>query len=114
VLAGLISDVERTSLSGIPGIAELPFIGKLFARNKTEVQETDILMTLTPHVVRRPQLTEEDLRSFQLGGETSPLLFEVPALPPVEGRPPASETPRIQPILPPPSPAPVPTPSPRP
>jgi general secretion pathway protein D len=114
VLAGLISDVERTSLSGIPGIADLPFIGKLFARNKKEVQETDILMTLTPHVVRRPQLTEEDLRSFQLGGETSPLLFEVPALPPVEVRPAPAESPRIQPILPPPSPAPVPTPSPRP
>jgi general secretion pathway protein D len=114
VLAGLISDIERTSLSGIPGIADLPFIGKLFARNKTEVQQTDILMTLTPHVVRRPQLTEEDLRSFQLGGETSPLLFEVPALPPVEARPAPADSPRIQPILPPPSPAPVPTPSPRP
>jgi general secretion pathway protein D len=114
VLAGLISDVERTSLSGIPGIADLPFIGKLFAHNKKEVQETDILMTLTPHIVRRPQLTEDDLRSFQLGGETSPLLFEVPALPPVEVRPAPADSQRIQPILPPPSPAPVPTPTPRP
>jgi len=116
VLAGLISDVERTSLSGIPGFADLPFIGKLFAHNKKEVQETDILMTLTPHVVRRPQLTEEDLRSFQVGGETSPLLFEVPAIPTTETRKPPDQTPRIQPILPPPvpSPAPSPTPTPRP
>ena len=69
ILAGLISDQERRSLSGLPGLASLPFLGRLFARNKDEDQETDIVMTLTPHIVRRPELKEEDLRSFQVGAD---------------------------------------------
>jgi hypothetical protein len=60
------------------------------------------VMTLTPHVVRRPLLTEEDLRSFQLGGEASPLLFEVPSTPVAPL--PAPREPRIEPIRPPPPP----------
>ncbi len=113
ILAGLISETERESLSGIPGLASLPVLGRLFSRNKKEVQATDIVMTMTPHVVRRPELTLEDLRSFQLGSETAPLLFEVPALtaPPPGPSAGAPEAQRIAPIRP-PAPTPTPTPSP--
>jgi len=104
ILAGLISDSERTSLSGIPGLASIPFLGRLFAKNRSEVTETDIVLTLTPHIVSRPELREEDLRSFVLGGENSPLLFEPPA-PAAPGAPPRNEPPRIEPIRP-PNPAP--------
>jgi general secretion pathway protein D len=114
VLAGLITDEERTSLTGIPGLSDLPVIGRIFSRNRIEATETDIVMTLTPHVVRQTTLTEEDLRSFLLGGETSPLLFEVPAIPsvsPLVPSPRPHDGPRIEPIRPPqPSPAPVPSP----
>jgi len=108
ILAGLISDSERTSLSGIPGLASIPFLGRLFARNKTEVAETDIVLTLTPHIVSRPEIKEEELRSFLLGGETSPLLFEAPPTPPPVN-PPKAEAPRVEPIRP-PAPTPGPTP----
>ncbi len=112
VLAGLISDQERETMSGLPGLASLPFLGRLFAHNKREIKETDIVMTLTPHIVRRPELTAEDLRSFQLGSETTPLLFEVPAIPSIPMTPkPEAQPPRIEPIRP-PSPAPTPTPTP--
>ena len=111
ILAGLISDEERTSLSGLPGLADIPLLRNLFSRNQREVAETDIVMTLTPHVVRRPQIDEDDLRSFPLGGESSPLLFEVPAIPSFVPAPRPSEPPRIEPIRPPtpnPTPSPVP------
>ena len=101
ILAGLIRDSERRSLTGLPGLASVPILGRLFARNQDQVEQTDIVMTLTPHVVRRPMLTEEDLRSFQLGGEASPLLFEVPSTPAPPGLAPPRE-PRIEPIKPPP------------
>jgi general secretion pathway protein D len=100
ILAGLIRDDERTSMTGLPGLASVPFLGKLFAHNKTEAIQTDIVMTLTPHVVRRPELTEEDLRSFLVGGESSPLLFDVPPVPPPSA-PSRPEAPRIEPIRPP-------------
>jgi len=114
ILAGLISDAERTSYSGLPGLASLPVLGKLFAHNRKEVQETDIVMTLTPHILRKTKFSEQDLRSFSLGSETSPLLFEVPGIPPITTpRPEASPSPRIEPIRP-PSPIPTPTPTPQP
>jgi general secretion pathway protein D len=115
LLAGLILDSERYGLTGLPGVADIPIIGRLFGRNHEEAAQTDIVMTLTPHVVRRPEITEEDLRSFLVGGEPSPFVFEptAPATPrpapsePSEKAP--EEPPRIQPIRPPsPTPSPYP------
>jgi general secretion pathway protein D len=113
ILAGLISDQERRSLSGIPGLASLPVLGRLFARNKDETQETDIVMTLTPHVLKRPSLTQEDFESFEVGADAQTVLFEAPVIPPappVQAPPPATP-PRVEPIRP---PAPTPTPPPPP
>jgi general secretion pathway protein D len=111
MLAGLIRDSERKTLTGLPGLASIPVLGTLFSRNQTEVEATDIVMTLTPHVVRRSEISVEDLRSFLVGGEGSPLLFEVPA--PSAPAPRPTEVPRIEPIRP-PSPPPSPAPEQRP
>jgi general secretion pathway protein D len=107
ILAGLISDNERKSLEGIPGLSSLPFLGKVFSHNKNEGQETDIVMTLTPHVLQRPGFSVDELRAFALGaGEASPLLFDVPSLPSAAPLRPVTP-PRIEPIRP-PAPAPSP------
>jgi hypothetical protein len=68
---------------------------------------------LTPHIVRRTVFTEDDLRSFSLGGESSPLLFEIPGLPSAPPAPRLPEGPRTEPIRPPaPEPSPMPSPGP--
>jgi len=67
LLAGLIRDDERQVLSGVPGLSDLPIVGRLFAHTKRETQETDIVMTLTPRIVRVLELTETDLRPFRVG-----------------------------------------------
>jgi general secretion pathway protein D len=67
MLAGLIRDEERTVLAGIQGLSDLPFVGRLFASNRRQTQETDIVLTLTPHIVRVLDLSESDLRPFRLG-----------------------------------------------
>ena len=104
LLAGLILDNERHGLTGIPGLASIPFLGRLFARNKDETTQTDIVMTLTPHIVRRTEIDEGDLRSFLVGGESSPFLFDTPAASPaLPARQP--EAPRIEPIRPPSAPS---------
>jgi general secretion pathway protein D len=81
MLAGLIRDDERTVLSGVPGLSDLPLIGHLFANNHKESQQTDIILTLTPHIVRVLDLTEADLRPFRLGRDVGPGLAE-PITPP--------------------------------
>jgi len=69
MLAGLIRDDERSVLSGIPGLSDVPMLGRLFASTHRETQQTDIILTLTPHIVRVLDLTEADLRPFRLGRE---------------------------------------------
>ena len=69
MLAGLIRDDERTVLSGVPGLSDIPLLGRLFANTHRETQQTDIILTLTPHIVRVLDLTEADLRPFRLGRE---------------------------------------------
>ena len=71
MLAGLIRDEERTTLSGVPGLSDLPLIGRLFANNQRKTQQTDIILTLTPHIVRVLDLSEEDLRPFRLGRDSA-------------------------------------------
>jgi general secretion pathway protein D len=108
MLAGLILDNERHALTGLPGIASVPLLGRLFAKNHDETTQTDIVMTLTPHVIRKSDIEESDLRSFLVGGEAAPFLFEVPNPTPASPAPaPRSDTPRIEPIRP-PSPPPAP------
>lgn len=82
MLAGLIRDEERTSLAGWPGLSDIPVIGRLFAYNRKETQETDIILTLTPRIVRVLNLTEEDLQAFRVPRDSgAPVTDIVPPLP---------------------------------
>jgi general secretion pathway protein D len=93
MLAGLIRDDERKSLDGIPGLSDLPLVGKIFAHNTRTTNQTDIVLTLTPHIVRVLDLTESDLRPFRVQRDSlTPAPSELPnfLLPP----PPAAAPPR--------------------
>ena len=78
MLAGLIRDDERTVMDGVPGLSDLPVVGRLFAHNRKETQETDILLTLTPHIIRVLDLTEADLRPFRVERDAGSPLLEAP------------------------------------
>jgi general secretion pathway protein D len=82
ILAGLIRDEERTTLAGVPGLSDLPLIGHLFASNHKQTQQTDIVLTLTPHIVRVLDLSESDLRPFLMGRDSGSAPTDLPALTP--------------------------------
>jgi general secretion pathway protein D len=67
MLAGLIRDDERRTHRGIPGLSDIPGVGRLFGHSRDERQQTDVILMLTPRIVRVLELTEEDLRAFQMG-----------------------------------------------
>ena len=98
VLAGLIRDDERTVLDGVPGLSSLPVIGRLFAKNHRETQETDIILTLTPHVVRVLDVTESDLRPFMVGRDLGAPL-EIPMIETPRDDQPAVVLPKPTPII---------------
>jgi general secretion pathway protein D len=103
MLAGLIRDDERRVMGGIPGLSDLPLIGPLFAHNRSESQETDIILTLTPRIVRVLNLRAEDLTPFRVGRDSGSPIIDVPLPAPV--RPPGD--PDDAPAAPPPAPAPT-------
>lgn len=70
ILAGLIRDDERTTLEGIPGLSDIPVIGRFFAKNHKERQETDIILTLTPHIIRVLDLGDADLSPLKVVRDT--------------------------------------------
>ena len=67
LLAGLIRDDERRVRRGIPGLGDLPGIGRIFGHSSDERAQTDIILMLTPRIVRVLDLAEEDLRAFRMG-----------------------------------------------
>ena len=58
------------SLDGIPGLSDMPVVGRLFAHTQTKTNQTDIILTLTPHIIRVLDLDEADLRAFRVGRDS--------------------------------------------
>ncbi len=78
LLAGLIRDEERTTLEGIPGLSDIPIVGRLFGHSRKETKQTDIVLMLTPRVIRVLDLAIDDLRPFRVGRDSSGGVYELP------------------------------------
>ncbi|HLG59428.1 MAG TPA: hypothetical protein VI485_29080 [Vicinamibacterales bacterium] len=71
LLAGLLREDQRKLLSGFPWILRLPVIKQLFSSNDTSVQQTDIVMLLTPRIVRTHELTPQDVSPLRIGTQAN-------------------------------------------
>ena len=69
LIGGLISQETRSSVSGFPGITDLPLLSKIFSSNDDEVASSDVVFSVTPHIVRAPRVTEFDLAPLPMGTE---------------------------------------------
>jgi general secretion pathway protein D len=95
MLAGLIRDDERVAMEGIPGLVDIPLVGHIFAHNTKSTNQTDIILTLTPHIIRVLDLQEADLRPFRVGRDSLAPIAELPVLPlePQPAQPPRPQEP---------------------
>ncbi len=80
LLAGLLRDDERKSLTGFPGGIHVPVIKQLFSANDEQISQTDIVMLLTPHIIRTQALTERNLQEIYIGTAQNPVLGGTPPL----------------------------------
>ena len=71
VLGGLIRDEDRVSLNKIPGLGDLPFLGKLFSSTEKQKVKSDVVLTITPRVIRGLAAPEGGVQSFWSGTEES-------------------------------------------
>ncbi len=71
ILGGLVQRTDSKSLNGWPGLAKLPLLHYLFSTNSKDIQEDEVLIILTPRIVRIPEWTKANLRSIYSGSETN-------------------------------------------
>ncbi|WP_397448557.1 secretin N-terminal domain-containing protein [Pseudomonas sp. NA-150] len=71
VLAGLVRDDHGASGNKIPGLGDIPGLGRLFGSNKDTIAKSELVLSITPHIVRNlPYQSPSDME-FQTGTETS-------------------------------------------
>ena len=120
ILGGIITDTEATSLNGLPGLKNIPILRYFFSQEQKSRDSTEIIIMLTPHILRMPNISAGNLRGLYTGSETIPRLRASPAVPaigppsptpgtPAPGAPPAPQPPAGQPpaATPPPAGAPA-------
>jgi general secretion pathway protein D len=102
ILAGLIQRTDAKTLEGWPGLARLPLLRYLFSHDKTDHQEDEVLIVLTPRIVRIPEWTKANLRPLYSGSEANVQVkreseLHAPAQQPAQPKP--SEPPAQQPSI---------------
>jgi general secretion pathway protein D len=103
ILAGLINDEERNSVDKVPGLGDLPILGRLFSNSKGTKNKTEIVLLVTPHIVRNVQQPAAATAEFLSGTETS--LGAAPLMLKQISKPTPAEVPKTPPAV---QPAPVP------
>ena len=83
---GLVQEADRRTLRGIPGILRLPIIKQLFSSNDTATEQADVIVLLTPRIVRTHEITQRDIDPLFIGtplnlGLGNPTLLAPPPAP---------------------------------
>jgi type II secretory pathway component GspD/PulD (secretin) len=88
LLAGLIKEEDREIAKSLPGINRVPILRSLFGNTIGTNDQTDIIMIVTPHIIRSREITADDLRplyvgtNINLGAGSTPTLISPAAGPP--------------------------------
>src|SRR5450755_3314826 len=70
LLGGLKQSQDSTTMSGIPGLSSIPIIKWLFSSKTVSKNSQELLIALIPHIVRRPDYSEEEMRGIAVGNAT--------------------------------------------
>jgi general secretion pathway protein D len=71
VTSGLIERTETNNVNGIPGLAQMPLLKYLFSDNSKEVIDNEVLIVMTPHIIRFPSISAENLRALASGTDNN-------------------------------------------
>src|SRR5271157_1716824 len=67
ILGGILENTETRTLSGIPGLAQIPLFHYLFSTEQKEVRDNEIVFVLIPHIVRAQDLNASNLKAIDVG-----------------------------------------------
>ena len=69
ILAGLIQDSDTKSSNSIPGLGDIPVLGRLFGTHHTDREKGEIVLSITPHIIRMQSHPPSDATEFWYGSE---------------------------------------------
>jgi general secretion pathway protein D len=72
ILGGLIERTNSKSISGWPGFSNIPFLRYFTSQENVENEDQEVLIVVTPHIIRIPNITAENLRGIASGTDTNP------------------------------------------
>lgn len=81
LIGGLLNEQESKTVTGIPGLASIPVLGRLFSKESVEKNDSELLIVLVPHIVRSPEITQSNLRGIAVGNTTFVKLNYAPRKP---------------------------------
>ena len=70
ILAGLIQDSDTRSATGIPGLSQIPIVGRLFGTRNADREKSEIVLSITPRIIRTQARPPTDTSEFWYGTET--------------------------------------------
>jgi general secretion pathway protein D len=71
LLGGMLEHTDTKSLSGIPGLSQIPIVKYFFSEKDTEATDNEVVFALVPHIVRRRDFSELSRRTLDVGNATS-------------------------------------------
>jgi general secretion pathway protein D len=104
LIGGILDDSQTKSLSGIPGLAQIPILRYLFGQVQQDHSQDETVFAITPHIIRGTSLSELNQRAIDIGTANSielrhlsrPAVAPTPTSP-TPAAPPAGQTPNQQP-----------------
>ena len=72
ILAGLIRNNDSKKVDGLPGLSQLPGLGRLFGVHEDEIAKTELVLLITPRVIRNLALPEASATNGPAGNEANP------------------------------------------
>jgi general secretion pathway protein D len=67
LLGGIMEDQQTKSLSGIPGLAQIPILKYLFGQTTQDHSENEIVFAIVPHIIRGTDVSEINQRAIDIG-----------------------------------------------
>ena len=71
ILAGLITDDDRSTVDKVPALGQIPLLGHLFASDNSTKAKTEIILSITPHLVGNSKLADARETEYWSGTESS-------------------------------------------
>jgi general secretion pathway protein D len=70
ILAGLIQDSDTRNFNSIPGLGDIPVLGKLFGSTHSDREKSEIVLSVTPRIIRMQPRPPSDATQFWYGNES--------------------------------------------